>query len=80
MRNIFTKHPNSIGESYIEHLIKAVRFCLVLFSLSIKALIHAFLPFLFKDSVSEKGKNACIRALLNNTLQSRKKEVAKDDD
>ncbi len=73
MRNIFTKHPSSIGESYLEHLIKAFRFGLVLLLLSVKAFAHAFFPFLFESTVSEKIHQ------LHNTLQNRRKGVVKDN-
>tara|TARA_B110000467_G_C18225609_1_gene425639 strand:- start:369 stop:590 length:222 start_codon:yes stop_codon:yes gene_type:complete len=54
MNNIFTHHPNSIGESYFKHLLKSLKFSLILLFLSFKALVHAFLPFLYKTDVSDR--------------------------
>ena len=54
MSNIFTKHPKSVGESYSQHFLKSCSFSLLLLSLSLKAFIHAILPFLYVTSVSDK--------------------------
>lgn len=57
MKNIFTEHPHSIGESYLQHLrfacwlaIGALLACLVFF-------IHAFFPFVLKTT----GSNILLR-------------------
>ena len=57
MRNIFTEHPKSVGESYFEHLYHAFSFSLLLLTLSPKAFIHAILPFLYITTVSDKIKS-----------------------
>ena len=67
MKNIFTKHPNSIGETYIKHLIKGLGFSLKLLSISLKVFIHAIFPFFFEHSASNKV------AELNDILQKRKR-------
>ena len=54
MNNIFTHHPNSIGESYFKHLLKSLKFYLILLFLSFKTLVHAFFPFLYKTAVSDR--------------------------
>ena len=54
MNNIFTHHPNSIGESYFKYLLKSFKFSLILLFLSFKALVHAFFPFLYKTAVSDR--------------------------
>jgi len=54
MNNIFTHHPNSIGGSYFKHLLKFLKFPLILLFLSFKALVHAFFPFLYKTAVSDR--------------------------
>lgn len=53
MGNIFTKHPHSIGESYFQHLKFATQFGLSMLIGGIACLIHAFLPFLFKNTGSD---------------------------
>ena len=52
--NIFTQHPNSVGESYFQHFGKSFSFCLLLLSLSFKAMVHAIFPFCYKTSVSDR--------------------------
>ena len=42
----FTDHPNSIGESYWEHLRFALSFAASLFVAAGAALLHALFPFL----------------------------------
>ena len=54
MNSFFTHHPNIIGESYFKHLLKSLKFSLILLFLSFKALVHTFLPFLYKTAVSDK--------------------------
>ena len=45
MKNIFTKHPNGIGESYLQHLIKGIIFSFKLVPIAVKIFIHAFSLF-----------------------------------
>jgi len=54
MQNLFSKHPKEVGETYLQHLLAACRFSFILFGLSIIAVIHAVLPFIFKKIVSKK--------------------------
>jgi hypothetical protein len=46
MLKIFTKHPNSIGETYVQHCCTALKFTSIF--------VHALLPFLFVDTASKK--------------------------
>ena len=52
LMNFFTEHPGSVGETYFEHFFVAIRFSCKLFLSSIAALIHAFIPALFKKTAS----------------------------
>lgn len=54
MKNIFTEHPNSINETYFEHLKAALGFAYDLLTGGIACLIHAFLPFLFVHTAGRK--------------------------
>ena len=54
MNNIFTKHPNEFGYSYFQHLWGAWKYSFTLLGLFIIAIIHSILPFIFKDTVSNK--------------------------
>ena len=52
MINIFTKHPEEVGETYLEHMYNAMRFSLTFLLLFVVALIHSILPFLFTKTAS----------------------------
>jgi hypothetical protein len=43
----FTEHPASVGESYGEHLLRAVHFGTRMVFAGIACLVHGVLPFLF---------------------------------
>jgi len=49
---IFTDHPESVGESYLEHMAFAGWFSSRLAMAAGAALVHAFLPFLFQTTAS----------------------------
>lgn len=48
-----TKHPNSNGMGYFKHMYYSLKFAVMLFIASIKALLHALFPFLFSTSTSD---------------------------
>ena len=67
---LFTKHPEELGETYLEHLATALLYCGTIAAAFIVCLIHAFLPFLFEHtggdminklstSVSRRTKSKC---------------------
>jgi hypothetical protein len=47
LRDMFTEHPASVGESYFEHMRAALGFSGRLAAAATACLVHAFLPFLF---------------------------------
>tara|TARA_R100000008_G_C3554815_1_gene152574 strand:+ start:854 stop:1129 length:276 start_codon:yes stop_codon:yes gene_type:complete len=63
MKNLFTKHPHSVGETYFEHMCCAFKFHCTLLKLSIAALVHAIFPFLCETTASDgvKKLNKCMR-------------------
>ena len=69
MINIFKKHPNSVGETYFQHFVKAFSFSFRLIKLAFQAFIHALFPWCFEHSVSDEIKK------LNNMLQNRRDSV-----
>ena len=69
MKNIFSNHPNSVGETYLQHLFKAFNFGYKLTVMSIQAFIHGILPWCFEHTVSNKIKK------LNDVLQQRKESL-----
>lgn len=46
----FTEHPASVGESYWQHMGQASSFGARMILCGLACLIHAVLPFLFKDT------------------------------
>ncbi|MDD9922015.1 MAG: DUF6356 family protein [Boseongicola sp.] len=49
---LFTTHPASVDETYIEHAVFASRFSFKLFAAAFAALVHAILPFMFEKTAS----------------------------
>ena len=52
IKKLFTKHPDSLGESYLKHFIIAVFFSISLLFAGVVCMIHAIFPFLFEDTAS----------------------------
>lgn len=57
MKNIFTEHPHSIGETYFQHLKFAFIFGGNMVIGGLACIIHAIFPFLFQKT----GSNYLIR-------------------
>ena len=49
---LMTDHPATVDETYLEHLVFAARFGMVLLAAAGAALVHALLPFLFEKTAS----------------------------
>lgn len=47
LRSLFTEHPASVGETYLQHLHQAARFGVRLLLAGVACVVHALLPFLF---------------------------------
>ena len=47
MKDLFTEHPASVGETYGEHFLCAIGFAGRMFVGSLACFLHAVLPFLF---------------------------------
>lgn len=50
----FREHPESVGESYLEHWLTAMGFAATLLACAVVCAIHAFVPGLFKYSASTR--------------------------
>ena len=68
MNNPFLKHPHAVGETYVQHMGNALHFSFTFLQLAGIAYIHAFLPFIFTNTGSEKVKE------LNDLMQNRKEQ------
>ena len=53
---ILLKHPKNVCLTYCEHLVLSLEFSIRFYIASIKAIIHAFLPFMFITSTSDTIK------------------------
>ena len=53
---IFTDHPSSVNETYLEHMFIALSFSLRLAYASFAALVHSIFPFLLKKTASNTIK------------------------
>ena len=54
MKKLFTDHPDSVGESYLQHLLTALCFSGELLIAAAACLVHALFPFLFVKTGSRK--------------------------
>lgn len=52
MKNIFTEHPSSLGESYLQHMKFALIFGFQMIVGGLACIIHAIFPFLFQKTGS----------------------------
>lgn len=71
LRNPFTDHPASVGESYGEHLVMASGFGFRMILAGLACLIHGLLPFLFVRTGS-----ATINALHTRMVTNRRVTAA----
>jgi hypothetical protein len=53
MKNIFTDHPHSIGESYFQHFCFALKFGSQMVIGGLACIMHAVFPFMFKKTGSD---------------------------
>ncbi len=61
MINLFTKHPRSVNETYLQHLYFASKFGFTLMLKGFINVIHGFLPFLFEQTASDYVKKMAHR-------------------
>ena len=67
---LFTDHPESVGESYAEHLVTASGFGVRLVLTGLACLVHSLLPFLFVKTGSQQ-----IAALYNRMVANRRRNA-----
>ena len=66
MNNPFTKHPHSVGETYLEHMRIAFNTAIKIQLVVLIILIHAIFPFLFEQTGGDKLNK------INKELQGRR--------
>jgi uncharacterized protein DUF6356 len=53
LRRLFTEHPDSVGESYLQHAGMATSFGLRMLCGGVACLLHAIFPFAFRRTGSD---------------------------
>lgn len=56
MRNLFTDHPKSVNETYLQHMAFACPAGFKLIIAGLACCIHGLLPFVFKTTGSDRAK------------------------
>ncbi len=54
MLRAFTDHPETVGESYLEHLESASGFAATMFAGAVACFLHGLFPFAFQKSGSRR--------------------------
>ena len=65
LRDLFTDHPASVGETYWQHLASAWGFAWRMMLASLACLVHALLPFLFEKTGSRAITHLHDRMVVN---------------
>ena len=66
IRRLFTEHPESVGETYLEHLCAATGFATRMMWGGVACFFHALFPFAFRRTGSE-----CIEQLHDRMVVNR---------
>ncbi len=72
LRRLFTEHPASVGETYLEHLCVATGFSVRMILGGVACFFHALLPFLFRRTGSE-----CIEQLHDRMVVNRNRRATR---
>jgi hypothetical protein len=70
LKHLFTEHPASVGETYLEHLCVALGFATRMMLGGAACFLHAFFPFVFRRTGSE-----CIEQLHDRMVMNRNTHV-----
>ena len=68
MHRLFTEHPESVGETYGEHLVHASYFGIRMVLAGLACMVHAALPFLFVRTGSQAIAQLNARMLARQSL------------
>ena len=64
-KNVFTEHPNSVNQTYLEHAVFALTIAGTCLIVTIVATVHSLLPMVFKNTGSNLLKK------LNSKIEER---------
>jgi hypothetical protein len=70
LRQLFTEHPQSVGETYAQHLGTACGFAARMLFGGFACFVHAFLPFAFRNAGSD-----CVHELYEHMIARRAQQV-----
>ena len=70
LRRFFTEHPESVGETYLEHLCTATGFATRMMLGGVACFFHALFPFAFRRTGSE-----CIEQLHDRMVMNRNRNT-----
>ncbi|MEM9705768.1 MAG: DUF6356 family protein [Pseudomonadota bacterium] len=65
MKRLFTEHPESVGESYLEHMHSAFSFSATMAGCAVVCFLHGLLPFLFEKSATKTISKLHDRVIVN---------------
>lgn len=71
MKALFTEHPDSVGESYVEHMGQAGYFGSRMILAGVACLLHGLLPFLFTRTGSRTIQHLHDRMVANRVRAQR---------
>ncbi len=74
LSKLLTEHPESVGETYGEHMAAAGSFSWNLFIAALVCAVHAFLPFMFEKTGSRR-----VEMLYQRMVTHRDKRVGEPD-
>lgn len=70
MKQLFTEHPESVGETYFQHMQQSFSFAIRMIGGGFACLVHGIFPFLCTSRGSET-----IKALHDCMVSHRRKEI-----
>jgi len=73
LQRLFTEHPASVGETWLQHCCSACRFSMLMLAGGFICAVHALLPFLFRTTGSD-----IIRRLHHDMVGHRSRLEAQD--
>lgn len=71
---LFTDHPETVGETYTQHMGQSFSFGVAMIKGGLCCLVHGFFPFLF-----EKSGSSIIKSLHHRMVTHRDRRQAADD-
>ena len=79
LKQLFTDHPASVGESYVQHLCCAWYFAWQMSLGALNCLVHGLLPFLFERSGSARIEHLHDRMVVNRSRKPADRFAAQHD-